>query len=211
MCPAWAGFRDIVALHIRCVERLGREPELSDARAQLQRWIGQHAVDLEGEPFTGLQVLGLLESRGLDFDEVFVLDVNESILPDGSPPPSFMPLDLQRANKLPGRPERDGIFAAYLHRLLHRARTVHLVHVGADLGDGGTEPSRHIAQLTRWAGESLPGVTVRTQHWSTPLPEPAPPVPDLAWTHGPATWTPARSLDKPLGSLTGHLTDHLGP
>jgi len=182
LSAAWAGFRDIVALHIRCVERLGREPELSDARAQLQRWMGQHAVDLEGEPFTGLQVLGLLESRGLDFDEVFVLDVNEGILPDGSPPPSFMPLDLQRANKLPGRPERDGIFAAYLHRLLHRARTVHLVHVGADLGDGGTEPSRHIAQLTRWAGESLPGVTVRTQHWSTPLPEPAPPVPDLAWT-----------------------------
>ena len=119
LSAAWAGFRDIVALHIRCVERLGREPELADARAQLQRWMGQHAVDLEGEPFTGLQVLGLLESRGLDFDEVFVLDVNEGILPDGSPPPSFMPLDLQRTNDLPGRPERDGIFAAYLHRLLH--------------------------------------------------------------------------------------------
>ena len=182
LASAWSGFRDLVALHLRCVDRLGREPELPDARAQLQRWMGQASVDIAGEPFEGLQVMGLLESRGLDFDEVFVLDVNEGILPDGSPPPTFMPLDLQRAHGLPGRPERDGIFAAYLHRLLHRARKVHLVHVGADLGDGATEPSRHIAQLTRWAQESLPGVAVRRQRWSTPLPNPAPPVPDLTWS-----------------------------
>lgn len=182
LASAWSGFRDLVALHLRCVDRLGREPELSAARAQLQRWMGQQSVDIAGEPFKGLQVMGLLESRGLDFDEVFVLDVNEGILPDGSPPPTFMPLDLQRAHGLPGRPERDGIFAAYLHRLLHRARKVHLVHVGADLGDGATEPSRHIAQLTRWAQESLPGVDVKRQRWSTPLPDAAPPVPDLQWS-----------------------------
>ena len=182
LSAAWAGFRDIVALHLRSVDRLGREQELADVRAQLMRWMGQHAVDLEGEPFTGLQVLGLLESRALDFDEVFVLDVNEGILPDGSPPPTFMPLDLQRAHGLPGRPERDGIFAAYLHRLLHRARTVHLVHVGSELGDGGTEPSRHIAQLSRWASETLPGVSLKVQNWSTLLPSPAPKVPDLEWT-----------------------------
>ena len=182
LAAAWAGFRDLVALHMRCIDRLGREPELAEARSQLQRWMGQHAVDLEGEPFEGLQVMGLLESRGLDFDEVFVLDVNEGTLPDGSPPPSFMPLDLQRANGLPGRPERDGIFAAYLHRLLHKAKKVHLVHVGADLGDGGTEPSRHIAQLSRWAKEALPSVQVRHQSWSTPLPDAPPAVPDLKWT-----------------------------
>lgn len=182
LAAAWSGFRDIVALHIRCVERLGREPELMDARAQIQRWMGQASVDIAGEPFEGLQVMGLLESRGLDFDEVFILDVNEGILPDGSPPPTFMPLDLQRAHGLPGRAERDGIFAAYLHRLLHRPRKVHLLHVGADLGDGGTEPSRHIAQLTRWAEESLPGVHVRRQSWSTPLPDAPPAIPALRWT-----------------------------
>ena len=182
LAAAWAGFRELVALHLRCVDRLGREPELADTRTQMQRWMAQHSVDLAGEPFKGLQVMGLLESRGLDFDEVFILDVNEGILPDGTPPPTFLPLDLQRANGLPGRPERDGIFAAYLHRLLHRAKSVHLVHVGADLGDGGTEPSRHIAQLSRWASESLPGVTLRRQNWSTPLPEAAPPIPDLRWT-----------------------------
>ena len=107
----------------------------------------QHAVDLAGEPLEGMQVMGLLESRGLDFDEVFVLDVNEGTLPDGAPPPSFMPLDLQRSIGLPGRPERDGIFSAYLHRLLHRSRKVHLLCVGADLGDSGTEPSRFLGQL----------------------------------------------------------------
>ena len=182
LASAWAGFRDLVALHLRSIDRLGREPELAEVRPQLQRWMGQHAVDLEGEPFVGLQVMGLLESRGIDFDEVFVLDVNEGTLPDGSPPPSFMPLDLQRANGLPGRPERDGIFAAYLHRLLHRAKSVHLVHVGGELDNGNTEPSRHIAQLTRWAKEALPGVQVRRQSWSTPLPDAPPQVPDLKWS-----------------------------
>ena len=59
---AWSG-SDLVALHLRCVDRLGREPELSAARAQLQRWMGQQSVDIAGEPFKGLQVMGLLESR----------------------------------------------------------------------------------------------------------------------------------------------------
>ena len=182
LASAWAGFHDLVALHLRSIDRLGRAPELSEARPQLQRWMGQHAIDLEGEPFAGLQVMGLLESRGIDFDEVFILDVNEGILPDGSPPPSFMPLDLQRANGLPGRPERDGIFAAYLHRLLHQSKSVHLVHVGGELDNGNTEPSRHISQLTRWAKEALPGVVVRRQSWSTPLPDAPPLVPDLKWS-----------------------------
>ena len=56
LASAWSGFRDLVALHLRCIDRLGREPELPDARAQLQRWMGQASVDIAGEPFTGLQV-----------------------------------------------------------------------------------------------------------------------------------------------------------
>ena len=116
------GFRDVVALHERSIEKTGTPPNLAETRNRVQRWMAQHAVDLAGEPLEGLQVMGLLESRGLDFDEVFVLDVNEGTLPDGAPPPSFMPLDLQRSIGLPGRPERDGIFSAYLHRLLHRSR-----------------------------------------------------------------------------------------
>ncbi len=150
----------------------------------MQQWMARHAVDLAGEPLEGLQVMGLLESRGLDFDEVYILDANEGTLPDGAPPPSFMPLDLQRSMGLPGRPERDGIFSAYLHRLLHRARKVHLLCVGADLGDSGTEPSRFLGQLEAWAAESLPGISVRKSLWSAPLPETAPPVPELGWSEG---------------------------
>lgn len=178
----WMGFRDVVALHERSVTRTGTPPDLAETRTRMQRWMAQHAVDLAGEPLEGLQVMGLLESRGLDFDEIFVLDVNEGILPDGTPPPSFMPLDLQRSLSLPGRPERDGIFAAYLHRLLHRSRKVHLLCVGADLGDNGAEPSRFLGQLEAWANASLSGVKVKKSLWSAPLPGPAPTVPDLGWS-----------------------------
>lgn len=178
----WDGFREIVALHERCVERTGQSPDLAETRSRFQRWLGQHVIDLAGEPLEGLQVMGLLESRGLDFDEVFVLDVNEGTLPGGGVPPTFMPMDLQRSIGLPGRPERDGIFSAYLHRLLHRARKVHLLCVGADLGDKGVEPSRFLGQIEAWARESLPGVELRKALWSTPLPEPAPAVPPLGWS-----------------------------
>jgi len=182
LSATWMGFRDVVALHERSIEKTGTPPNLAETRNRVQRWMAQHAVDLAGEPLEGLQVMGLLESRGLDFDEVFVLDVNEGTLPDGAPPPSFMPLDLQRSIGLPGRPERDGIFSAYLHRLLHRSRKIHLLCVGADLGDSGTEPSRFLGQLEAWAKSSLSGVAVNKSLWSTPLPDPAPPVPALGWS-----------------------------
>lgn len=182
LAATWMGFRDIVALHERSIARTGIPPDVKETRTRFLQWMARQSVDLSGEPLQGLQVMGLLESRGLDFDEVFILDVNEGTLPDGTPPPTFMPLDLQRSMGLPGRPERDGIFSAYLHRLLHRSRKVHLLHVGADLGDSGTEPSRFLGQLEAWAKASLPGVTLHKALWSTPLPDPAPLVPALGWS-----------------------------
>lgn len=187
LCATWHGFRDIVALHERTIHRTGEAPDLAETRSRFQRWLGQYVVDLAGEPLEGLQVMGLLESRGLDFDEVFVLDVNEGYLPNGSTPPSFMPLDLQRSlghpeKRIPGRPERDGIFSSYLHRLLHRPKRVHLLCVGSTLGDGGTEPSRFLGQIEAWARESLPGVALTKAMWSTPLPSPTPTIPHLSWS-----------------------------
>jgi hypothetical protein len=195
LAATWMGFRDMVALHERSLDRTGTPPDLKETRARFQQWMVRQSVDLSGEPLEGLQVMGLLESRGLDFDEVFILDVNEGTLPDGTPPPTFMPLDLQRSMGLPGRPERDGIFSAYLHRLLHRSRKVHLLCVGADLGDSGTEPSRFLGQLEAWAKESLPGVALKKALWSAPLPDPAPPVPALGWSDSART-TMDRMLER---------------
>jgi hypothetical protein len=195
LAATWMGFRDIIALHERSLDRTGTPPDLKETRNRFQQWMVRQSVDLSGEPLEGLQVMGLLESRGLDFDEIFILDVNEGTLPNGTPPPTFMPLDLQRSMGLPGRPERDGIFSAYLHRLLHRSRKVHLLCVGADLGDSGTEPSRFLGQIEAWANASLPGVTLRKALWSAPLPDAAPPVPGLGWSPS-ARATMDRMLEK---------------
>lgn len=182
LAAAWMGFRDVVALHERSVERLGVPPGLQETRARVQRWLGLHTVDLAGEPLEGLQVMGLLESRALDFDEVFILDINEGTLPNSTSPPTFMPLDLQRSLGLPGRPQRDDLFSVYLHRLLHRARRVHMLCVGAEQGDNGTEPSRFLGQIEAWARESLSGVRIHKGLLSTPLPDSAPDIPDLEWS-----------------------------
>ena len=93
-----------------------------------------------------------------------------------------MPLDLQRSLGLPGRPQRDDLFSVYLHRLLHRAHRVHMLCVGAEQGDNGTEPSRFLGQIEAWANESLSGVRLHKCLLSTPLPDSAPDIPDLGWS-----------------------------
>ena len=64
LSATWMGFRDVVALHERSIEKTGTPPNLAETRNRVQRWMAQHAVDLAGEPLEGLQVMGLLESRG---------------------------------------------------------------------------------------------------------------------------------------------------
>ena len=66
-------------------------------------------IDLLGEPEAGLQIMGLIESRALDFERVFLLDCNEGTLPKSSLPESFIPFDLRHMWGLPGRHQREAI------------------------------------------------------------------------------------------------------
>lgn len=109
------------------------------------------------ESGNGLQVMGFLETRTLDFDNLIVLSVNENLLPAGSDNKSFIPFGLRKAFKMPHFTEQDSIYAYHFYRLLQRAKNITLVY-NTELGvDGSGEKSRYILQLAnRIKNEQLP-------------------------------------------------------
>ena len=107
----------------------------------------KETLDFKGEPLKGLQIMGMLESRVLDFETVVIVSVNEGILPAGKTNNSFIPFDVKLENNLPTHKEKDAIYTYHFYRLLHRAKNIHLIYnTEPDVLKGG-EPSRFIAQL----------------------------------------------------------------
>jgi hypothetical protein len=104
-------------------------------------------VSFEGEPLEGLQVMGVLESRVLDFDNVIVLSMNEGKFPAGKSTNSFIPYDVKRELGLPTFKEKDAIYTYHFYHLLQRAKNVHLLYNTESEGLDGGEKSRFITQL----------------------------------------------------------------
>ncbi|WP_103069179.1 PD-(D/E)XK nuclease family protein [Aquimarina sediminis] len=104
-------------------------------------------LDFSGEPFSGLQLMGMLESRCLDFETVIITSVNEGVLPAGKSMNSFIPYDLKRAYNLPTYKEKDAIYTYHFYRLIQRAKKVYLLYNTEDEGVGGGEKSRFLLQL----------------------------------------------------------------
>lgn len=104
-------------------------------------------IPFSGEPVSPIQVMGMLESRALDFEEVLILSVTEGDLPKSKIVDSIIPLDLCRQYGLPTHQEHDASYAYTFYRLLHCARKVTLVYSDGGSGIGHSEPSRFVAQL----------------------------------------------------------------
>lgn len=104
-------------------------------------------LSFQGEPLQGLQIMGVLESRVLDFENVIITSVNEGFLPSGNTENSFIPFDIKIENGLPTYNEKDAIFAYHFFRLFHRAKNIYVLYntVTDDYGSG--EQSRFITQL----------------------------------------------------------------
>ena len=100
-----------------------------------------------GEPLRGLQIMGVLETRNLDFDNVFILSANEGIYPPREVGNSFVPANLRRGFGLPTPDFQDAIYAYTFYRLLHRAQNVYLIHNTEDTPTLSGEMSRFLYQL----------------------------------------------------------------
>jgi len=104
-------------------------------------------LSFQGEPLQGLQLMGMLETRVLDFETVIITSVNEGILPGGKNEFSFIPFDVKKYFGLPTYQEKDAIFSYHFQRLLQRAKTVYLIYNTETDGYGSGEKSRFLTQL----------------------------------------------------------------
>ena len=112
-----------------------------------QQHYGASKIAFEGNPTDGLQIMGLLETRLLDFKSIIVLGMNEGKLPNDNPIQSLIPMDLRSGFGLPTNREKQGLFAHHFYRLLHEAEDLTLVYSQGKTHIGTDEPSRYIQQL----------------------------------------------------------------
>ncbi len=113
----------------------------------LLQYLSSLSVSFEGEPLSGLQVMGILETRTLDFQNIVLLSVNEGIMPKANVSGSFIPYHLRRAVGLPTFEEQNAMYAYYFYRLLQRAETVTFVYNSGNNGIRTGEKSRFLHQL----------------------------------------------------------------
>jgi len=104
-------------------------------------------VSFEGEPLQGLQVMGVLESRVLDFDNVIITSLNEGKFPAGKSANSFIPYDVKMELGLPTFREKDAIYTYHFYHLLLRAKNIYLLYNSNSEGLDAGEKSRFITQL----------------------------------------------------------------
>lgn len=120
---------------------------LSTFRRIFNNACNNHQLSFYGEPLSGLQIMGLLETRALDFENLIILSLNENILPRAKHDNSILPYDLKKFHDLPGSKERDAVMANHFFRLIQRAKNVHLVYAPITDGFGAGEKSRFLLQL----------------------------------------------------------------
>jgi len=109
--------------------------------------LSSETLDFQGEPLQGLQVIGMLESRVIDFETLIITSVNEGILPSGKGSNSFIPFDVKLEYGLPTYKEKDAVYTYHFYHLLQRAKNVYILYnTEVDALNGG-EKSRFITQL----------------------------------------------------------------
>ena len=104
-------------------------------------------IPFHGEPLSGLQIMGVLETRALDFDRIILLSMNEGIFPVKKTANSFIPYNLRRGFGLPTYEHQDSVWAYHFYRLIYRAKEVTLLYDTRSNGLQTGEKSRFIHQL----------------------------------------------------------------
>ncbi len=113
----------------------------------LDRMLRIQSVPFSGEPLSGIQIMGILETRALDFKNLIILSVNEGILPAVSAGSSFIPFSLREAFGLPSVNHTESIYAYHFYRLLQRAENVTFIYNSNSEGLRSGEMSRFLIQM----------------------------------------------------------------
>ncbi|MDR0713130.1 MAG: PD-(D/E)XK nuclease family protein [Bacteroidales bacterium] len=113
----------------------------------LRQMLASVKIPFNGEPVKGLQIMGILETRALDFDTVIILSMNEGIFPNPRRNPSFIPYHLRKGFGLTLFEQHDAASAYNFYRLIQRASQVYLIYNSAPAEKNQGEMSRFLSQL----------------------------------------------------------------
>lgn len=153
------------------------EKDLPTFRRVYKEVIVAASLPFAGEPLKGVQVMGMLETRVLDFERLIILSVNEGILPPKQQQNSLIPYSVRKAFAMPTYEEKDAVYAYHFYRLLQRAQKVQLIYDTEPDSLGGGEKSRFVAQVEAELLARNPKITWVQETFSFPAePEPVPPI-----------------------------------
>ncbi len=113
----------------------------------LDKILRSQSVPFSGEPLSGIQIMGILETRALDFKNIVMLSVNEGILPAVSAGSSIIPFSIREAFGLPSINHQESIYAYHFYRLMHRAENVTFIYNSDSDGLNTGEMSRFLLQM----------------------------------------------------------------
>ena len=140
-------FSECLNILEKLINELKQDFQLKTLEKVLKQLLAKEVIPFKGEPLKGVQLMGILESRTLDFKNVIMLSVNEGVLPKGKSVNSFIPYDLKKYFQLPTFAENDAVFAYHFYRILQRAEQITLVYNTETDDFGSGEKSRFITQL----------------------------------------------------------------
>ena len=105
------------------------------------------STPFNGEPFKGLQIMGMLETRLLNYKNIIITSMNEGMLPVGNNNNSFIPFEIKKANSLQTHKEKDAVFAYHFYRLIQRAENIWMIYNTESDAMNNGEISRFITQI----------------------------------------------------------------
>ena len=140
-----------IILSINRLEIISKSPDIiftTDTWIRIfDRLLRIQSVPFSGEPLSGIQIMGILETRALDFENLIILSVNEGVLPASSAASSFIPFSLREAFGLPSINHQESIYAYHFYRLLQRAKNVTFIYNSNPEGLRSGEMSRFLLQM----------------------------------------------------------------
>ena len=123
------------------------ESSIDALEVLMNQLVNSENLDFQGEPLEGLQFMGLLETRLLDFENIILLSVNEGKLPLGNTQNTYLPFDVRRNFGLNTFLENDSIYAYHFYRLLQNSKNIYLLYNALGSGVNTGEKSRFITQM----------------------------------------------------------------
>ena len=138
-------------------------------RRLVSQLVGAASIPFHGEPVVGVQIMGVLETRNIDFDNVLLLSCNEGNMPKGVNDSSFIPYSIRKAHGLTTIDNKVAIYSYYFHRLLQRAGDITIAYNNStDNGHTG-EMSRFMLQLLVESGQKIDHYSLTAKNQPTPL------------------------------------------